>query len=80
MKCWILMLAVFGIFVSTVVRADESSATPSAPSTETVTQDRLDILSHRLDAIERKESDILNALADIKAELEIVKIRATLKT
>ena len=34
----------------------------------------------RLEAIEKKEDDISRQLEEIKAELEVVKIRATLKT
>ena len=59
-----------GFFISATARAEDTAANAAV-------QDRIDQLSRRLDAIEQKENDILAALADLKTEVQIVKVRAT---
>ena len=68
-----LLLALFGlaIFVPTVALAQAETASASASGHEKILA--------RLDGIEKKEDDILRQLDEIKAELNIVKVRATLK-
>ena len=55
------------------------STAKAADNVTKVVQDLDTKLSTKLDEISKKQDDILTQLADIKAELEIVKIRASIK-
>lgn len=73
MASLVFLLAGLMAVFSGSLKADEQAQSSQAES-------RDEKLSKRLDAIEQKENDILKQLEDIKAELYIVKIRASLKT
>ena len=59
-------VAVFGILISCEGRAEDALS-------------KIDALSQKIDAVASKQDQILQALSDVKSELEIVKIRASLK-
>ncbi len=60
----------------TAARADEDTASPGNGS---ISGDA-EMLSKRLDKISASQAEILKELAEIKAELQIVKIRASERT
>ncbi len=74
-RLWIAVFLTAGILLTASAKADDAQNAPSADPN----QERFDRLTQRLDAIEQKENDILKQLDDVKAELQIVKIRASLK-
>ncbi len=60
-----------GILAALPVHAEEDTTTTAELS---------DTISPRLSVIERKQDEILTRLEEMKAELQIIKVRVSLKT
>ncbi len=75
MKYRVVTLALMAM-VFTFIFLPPAQADSQVPAASQSAQDKL---SQRLETIEQKQNEILAQLADIKEELDVVKIRATLK-
>ena len=69
-----LLAIFFGTLCGTPVKAEETSGSHS--SLQTLDEK----ISRKLEKIEKKQDEILSRLEEMKTELNIVKIRASLKS